>query len=165
MECMPSAKPKGTETLRENEKKWGKELLAPGWTLIPNVLLSKQHALGLDPVDINLLLQILKHWWHADEAPFPSQKTLARSMNVHVSTVKRHLADLRDAGLISWEARNRADGGRASNRYDFSGLIRHARPYAAEEVEAKRAAAEERKARRARKRARRGPLRVVKGEP
>jgi hypothetical protein len=64
---------KEVKELRESEKKWGKEVLAPGWTLIPNILLIKQHALGLDPVDINILLQILKHWWRADEAPFPSQ--------------------------------------------------------------------------------------------
>lgn len=43
-----------TQTLRENEKKWGKDAVAVGWTLVPNILLLKQHALGLDPVDINI---------------------------------------------------------------------------------------------------------------
>ncbi len=34
-----------------------------GWTAIPSIILDKQHALGLDPIDVNILLQLAKHWW------------------------------------------------------------------------------------------------------
>lgn len=147
--------------LRENEKKWGKEMLEAGWTLVPNVLLKKQHALGLDAVDINILLQILKHWWRADEAPFPSQKTLAKLMDVDVSTVKRHLRTLRELGFIDWTKHKTKHGGNAANRYDFKGLIDKAHPFAVEENAARRKAAEERKAK---KHSKRPDLRLVGNE-
>lgn len=160
---MASAKKKvaaDTTTLRENEKKWTKELLTPGWTLVPNILLTKQHALGLDPVDVNIILQILKHWWHADEAPFPSQIQLAKAMNVDPSTVKRHLSGLRANGFVDWTQRTRKDGGRASNRYDFSGLIHRARELAIAESKERREAADARKTQARSKRAR-AVLRLV----
>lgn len=157
-------KTKAAGELRENEKKWGPELLEPGWTLIPNVLLTKQHALGLSPVDINILLQILKHWWRAGEAPFPSQQKLARLMNVDPSTVKRHLRSLRELGFIDWKNHRRKDGGNAANRYDFSGLIEKARPYALEENAARREASDERHAKSRRKRARSIGLRLVQDD-
>src|SRR4051794_303220 len=36
------------EKLRINEKKWSKTLMDAGWNAIPNVLIEKQAALGLD---------------------------------------------------------------------------------------------------------------------
>lgn len=161
---MKPAKTKASATeLRENERKWGKALLAPGWTLVPNILLTKQHALGLDPVDINILLQIMKHWWRADEAPFPSHGKLAETMNIDISTVKRHLKGLRAAGLITWKSRKRPDGGRASNVYDLSGLIKHALPFAEEEMEERQEKVAVRKRRQARKKAQ-PKLRVVRND-
>jgi hypothetical protein len=49
--------------LRRNEEKWTAPLMDAGWTAIPSIILDKQHALGLDPVDVNILLQLAKHWW------------------------------------------------------------------------------------------------------
>lgn len=37
--------------LRRNEEKWTAPLMDAGWTAIPSIILDKQHALGLDPVD------------------------------------------------------------------------------------------------------------------
>ncbi len=146
--------------LRENEKKWGQESLQTGWTMVPSILLEKQHALGLDPIDINLILQIAKHWWRAAEQPFPSQIKLARQMNVDVSTVKRHLHRLRDDGFIDWRQRKRPDGGQTSNVYDLSGLVEHIRQLARDELKARRAEADLRQARRRRK-----PKRATSAQP
>lgn len=143
----------GPKHLRANEKKWSKEVLDPGWSLIPNIILIKQHALGLEPVDINILLQIGKHWWREDDRPYPSQKTLAREMNIDISTVKRHLARLRSEGFIDWKPRERRrDKARLSNAYDLSGLIKKLRPYAIAEMTERRDAAEKKKALAQRKR-------------
>jgi hypothetical protein len=128
---------KNHETLRESERKWGKEAIACGFTLFPSLLLSKQHALGLECIDVVLILQIAKHWWLAEKLPYPSQGQLAATMNVDVSTVKRHLVALRDAGFITWTERHNQNGGQASNTYDLSGLIKELQKYAAEELAAR----------------------------
>lgn len=140
------------KTFRESEKKWGKPAIAAGFTLFPNVLLQKQHALGLDCIDIVIILQILKHWWHADSAPFPSQVQLAKTMNVDLSTIKRHLARLRSAGLVTWTSRTSKHGGQASNAYDFSGLIKHVHDFAVDELAEREKEADARKERGRRKR-------------
>jgi hypothetical protein len=141
-----------SRTLRESEKKWGRPAIAAGFTLFPSVLLQKQHALGLDCIDVVIILQILKHWWHAESAPFPSQVQLAKTMSVDLSTIKRHLARLKDAGLINWASRTSKHGGQASNAYDLSGLVKHVHGFAVEELAAREKEADARKERSRRKR-------------
>jgi predicted transcriptional regulator len=140
------------KTLYESEKKWGKPAIAAGFTLFPSTLLQKQHALGLDCIDVVIILQILKHWWHADAAPFPSQVQLAKTMNVDLSTIKRHLARLKRDGLVTWTSRTSKHGGQAANAYDLSGLIKHVEAFAVEELAARQKEADDRKARGRRKR-------------
>ena len=54
------------ERLRRNEKKWTPTLMNAGWTVIPSIILERQQALGLDPVDVNILLQLARYWWYED---------------------------------------------------------------------------------------------------
>ena len=115
-------------------------------------MLAKQQALGLDCYHLVIILQIHKHWWHADNAPYPSQVQLAKTMNTDRSTVKRKLNELRDAKLVTWKERKTKHGGQASNVYDLSGLIAHVKKYAEEELAERAKQADERKARRLRKR-------------
>lgn len=61
----PVALPGGKEALQENEKKWGPDLMKAGWTVLPNMIFMRQRALGLDSMDINILLILLSHWWTA----------------------------------------------------------------------------------------------------
>lgn len=149
-EMAAKKKAEDDEHLKENRKKWG-SLLEPGWTIIPNIILEKQHALGLDPVDVNLIAHLARHWWHADRAPYPSHSSLATCLNVDRSTVLRRLKALRAAGLIDWTVRKRPDGGQSSNAYDLSGLIEAAKPFAAEALEHRAEDQARRKARRAKK--------------
>jgi DNA-binding MarR family transcriptional regulator len=120
--------------LRANEKKWTLELMAPGWTMVPSVLMEHQRELGLNAVQFNILMQLAKHWWK-DTPPFVSKRTIAHAMRVSMRTVQRHLTALEQAGLIRREERRRQDGGRTSNTYIFVGLIEKARPYAARMLE------------------------------
>ena len=46
------------ENLRTNEKKWSKPLMAAGWNVIPNIIIEKQEALGLDALDMNIILHL-----------------------------------------------------------------------------------------------------------
>ena len=48
---------------------------------------------------------------------FPSRRRVALDLNMSLSTVKRALGDLLDAGYIDSKMRLRKDGGRSSNLY------------------------------------------------
>lgn len=52
--------------LKSLENKWGKNVIAQGWTGVPNTLIERQQALGLSSLDVNILLILLKYWWDAD---------------------------------------------------------------------------------------------------
>lgn len=139
------------EGLRRNEEKWSPRLLEAGWSMLPNVILERQQALGLDPVDVNIILHLVRHWWFADELPFPSKKTIAECMGVDPRTVQRHIAALEKGGLIKRIKRGDARRGQKSNYYDLSGLIKEALPYAEEAIEVRKKRREEDAKRRKRK--------------
>lgn len=139
-------------TIHENERKWSKELMTAGWTAIPSVILERQQALGLNALDVNILLHIARHWWRADELPFPSKTSIAECIGVNPRTVQRHIAELEEAGLIQRVSRfGDKSKGQLNNAYDLRPLIREAKPFAAEVVEERKARQEERRARRIRK--------------
>lgn len=117
--------------LRANEIKWGVELVEAGWTMIPSTILEHQEALGLDPVDMNILLQLARHWWRADNPPHPAIKTIAACIKKSPSTVQRRITRLKESGLIDVEHRfdERHHAQKTSN-YRFTGLIDEATKFA-----------------------------------
>lgn len=123
-----------TETLRINEKKWGKPLMEAGWTAVPTTLLEHQQQLGLDAVNLNILLQIAKHWWYPEQAPFPGKKALAARVGVSPRTIQRRLKSMVEANIISRKPRKRAGGGNDTTEFYFTGLIERATPYALERL-------------------------------
>lgn len=151
-----AAKVSASETERINEKKWGKPLMAAGWTAVPNTLLEHQQQLGLDAVDLNILLQIAKHWWYPDKAPYPGKKALAARVGVSARTVQRRLRAMVKAKVITRKPRTRAGGGNDTTEFYFTGLIERATPYAEEKLKVISTRKEEDAAR-----ARRRGLRVV----
>jgi hypothetical protein len=152
--AMPTSLPpsKAVETVKVNEKKWTKPLLAAGWTLLPNVIVERQKALGLDPLDLNILLHLAMYWWTADNKPHPSKATIAAAIGVDSRTVQRRIAAMEAAGLIRREERRVRGQGSKTNVYHFDGLIKEATPFAHERVRERAADEEERRARAARKR-------------
>lgn len=147
--------------LTENERKWTPALLATGFTTLPSIILERQNALGLDAIDVNLLLQLAKHWWYADNLPHPGIKAIATAMGVHPRTVQRHLRGLMDGGFVEIVERKRKDGGHATNVYSFRGLIEKATPFA---EEAKTERERHRKEKEERLRRKRPRLAVVKSD-
>jgi DNA-binding Lrp family transcriptional regulator len=134
--------------------------MAAGFTVIPSVLIDRQKALGLDAIDLNILMHMATKWWYADNAPYPSKRTLADAIGVHPSTIQRHIRAMEKANLIRRESRSAHDRGQLSNRYDLSPLITAAIPLAEEEIE-RRAKAQEAEAAQRQRRRPRG-LRAVK---
>lgn len=52
-----------------------------------------------------------------DRSCFPSMKTIARDLNLSLSTVKRAIEELLKRGYIQKENRFRENGGKTSNKY------------------------------------------------
>ena len=138
--------------LRVNEQKWSKPLMDAGWTAFPSVIIERQLALGLDAMDVNIILHLASYWWTEDNKPHPSKKTIADAMKVHPRTVQRRIADMEKAGLIRRQERRIPGRGSKSNVYHFDGLIRAAAPYAEEKIRERERRGQEDKARPGRKR-------------
>lgn len=126
---------KNTEQLKVNEDKWSKPLMEAGWTVFPSVIVERQHAMKLDPIDINILLHLASYWWTNQNKPHPSKKTIATAMGIHPRTVQRHIAELEKNGLINRERRRMTGKGTGTNLYHLDGLIAAARPLAIEKLE------------------------------
>lgn len=120
--------------VRRNEQKWSPDLWGSGWIGIPNIIIEKQLELGLDATDVNVLLHLLRYWWHRDNLPHPSKKTIAQCMGVDPSTVRRHVAKMEKRGLLQRVERKDEARGQKTNYYDFSGLIAAATPLALEAI-------------------------------
>jgi predicted transcriptional regulator len=118
--------------LRINEEKWSKTLMDAGWTALPSIILDKQHGLGIDALDLNILLQLAKYWWKRDDLPYPSKETLAEVIGVDRSTIRRRIKRMESEGLIQRIDRYDAKGGQQSNHYSFDGLIDKMKPHAQE---------------------------------
>jgi hypothetical protein len=139
-------------TLRQMEQKWSPTLIKAGWTVIPNVLLERQKAFGLDAVDDNILLHLIRHWWFHDRLPHPSKRTIAECMGIHPSTVRRRIKKMEAAGFIQRQPRFDPRYGQETNHYDFSGLIGEAKPFAQEIIDTRSKRRDEDEQRRGRKR-------------
>lgn len=153
---MAITKVEQSERLKRNEEKWSPALMEAGWTVIPSIILEKQHALGLDPIDVNILLQLARHWWYSNNPPHPSKATIAECLNVDPSTVRRHIARMEKDGFITRVARFNKKG-RDTNYYHFDGLIKAATPYAKEFTVQK----EQQKAENANRKSRKRPKLIV----
>lgn len=110
-----------TSTDGAHVKKWGKHAIAAGYTVIPNILLEKIHALSLDPVDVCILLILAKHWWNADESPFPSKETIATAIGKTPRHVQRRITYLEELQFVEREKRRSAYG---TNTYHLAGLVK-----------------------------------------
>lgn len=113
------------QQVKKLEERWGKQTLdVKGWTGIPSLLLERQQMLKIDPVDMNILLVLLSHWWSKEKMPFPSKGRIAEIINRDVGTVRRHIKKLEDNGLVNREERFQANGnGQTSNIYRLDGLV------------------------------------------
>ncbi len=122
--------------LKRLKERWTAPLIDAGYTVIPNAILLRQRALGLDSVDLNILLQIASHWWSRDKLPFPSKERIAKAIGVkNKSTVRKRLAALEKGQLIRRVSRPGRHGGNDTNAYDLSPLIKAATPYALEIIQ------------------------------
>lgn len=126
-------KPK-TSDRRVLEEKWGKTVIATGYTVLPTIVLRYQQRLKLKPLEINILMHLLSYWWQKENLPHPGKNALALAVGVVPSTVRRCLKRLDEKGYVKRIPRHTSRRGSRTNEYDFSGLIEALGPLAAEEL-------------------------------
>jgi predicted transcriptional regulator len=98
------------------------------------VIIESQAQLGLDPVDVNILLHLASKWWKAEGKPYPSKKTIALAMKMDPRTIQRRIARMEAAGFVQREERRDTPTGSKTNIYHLDGLIKHAKPFAEEKI-------------------------------
>lgn len=114
---------KAAATGKKAKEKWPATVLARGYSMIPSILLWGQAKMELKPDELNVLLQLISHWWSANHDPHPAKETIARRMGKDARTVQRHLTALENKGFIKRVTRYKLHQGQDSNGYDLSGLI------------------------------------------
>ena len=138
-----------SDTEKVLEKKWGKPLIAAGFTALPNVVFRPQKALTLKPLDVLVILHLASYWWKPHENPWPAKGTIADALNVDPRTVQRSIQKMERLGYVRRIERKSGHGDNLSNEYDLRGLVTACKQYADEELELKARRAAEDKSRRA----------------
>ncbi|MDE2333258.1 MAG: hypothetical protein KGK10_01815 [Rhodospirillales bacterium] len=114
-------------TRQANEEKWTKPVLRSGWSALPNIIVERQAELGLDPIDMNIVIHLLHAWTSADELPSPTVDKLAKDIGVSSRTVQKHIGGLQESGLIKRVERRNTRLGSSTNLYSLDGLVQAAR--------------------------------------
>lgn len=138
MSTKPAAKGATTEEKALNQK-WGAAVIAEGYTVLPNVILQNQKALGLKHLDVLILMCLISHWWDKNDLPRPAKTSIARTLDVDPRTVQRSIAKLEKQGYIQRKARRASVGDNLPNFYDLSGLVDAAKIHAAQSQKVKAA--------------------------
>jgi hypothetical protein len=111
---------------RENSKreKWPQATLGHGFAKIPTLLFWGQARLGLNSDELNVLLQLISHWWSAEKDPYPAKDQIAERMGKSPRMVQRYIGSLEKRGFLVRTARYKVNKGQDSNSYDLKGLVR-----------------------------------------
>ncbi len=94
------------KTTRQSEKKWGVEVMALGFCMLPSLIFRAQARLGLNPTQLAVLLQLADFWWDSGRKPFPKKADLAERLRLRERQGQRHIADLETAGFVQRIERN-----------------------------------------------------------
>ena len=114
----------GARKASSQERIWGKAVLRHGYTGVPSILIQAQSRLGITPLQMNVIVQLLGYWRDPDRRPFPSKKELAGRIGVTDKTIQNNIRELEDAGLVRRELRRTAAGDWNSNIYHLDGLVK-----------------------------------------
>lgn len=129
-----------------SEMKWGKKVMGLGFCIVPSLLLRAQQRLGLNATQLAVLLQLCDFWWDEARKPHPGVKRLAERLSLSERQVRRYVAELEEAGYVMRIERYASHGGKQTNSYDLSGLVKKLKDLEPEFREVEDDAKEERKA-------------------
>jgi predicted transcriptional regulator len=106
------------------EGKWGSQALCLGWVPVPASLLFLQSKLNISPTEMNVLINLLLHWWRAGDKVYPSQDAIAHRMGVSKRTVQRSMDKLEGLGLVERISTARNTKYRGRNIYNLEPLAK-----------------------------------------
>lgn len=109
---------------KASEEKWGTAVMNLGFSIVPSLLLRAQQRLGLNPTQLAVLLQLCDYWWDEKRKPFPSKEALSQRLGLSTRQVQRQIAALENVGLVKRIERIGRHGGKLSNTYDLTGLVK-----------------------------------------
>lgn len=89
----------GLEQVSRVTERYG-EAAKAGWSPVPDVLLLNQAKLGLNSEDMNVLLNMMVHYYSPSVMPFVRPNVIAKRMGVSTRSVQRSIARMRKKGLI-----------------------------------------------------------------
>lgn len=112
-----------TKQVSSTERIWGKKVLRHGYTAIPSILIRSQARLGLNSLQMNILMQLLDYLIDPGRMPFPTKKELAKRIGITDKTIQLNIRKLESAGFLDRETRRTAAGDWNSNIYHLNGLI------------------------------------------
>lgn len=107
-------------------EKWGEEVSSNGWVALPTLLVFSQKILNINATEMNVLINLLMHWWDKEKHPYPSQSAIANRMGVSVRTVQRTIDSLIKKKIIEKQRSsvfNPVFKGR--NIYNLTPLVTH----------------------------------------
>lgn len=152
--AFPSAEaPRKTSS---TERIWSKPVMEHGYTGVPSIFIQAQSRLGVNPLQFNIIVQLLDYWRDPGRRPFPKKQDLATRIGVTEKTIQNNIRALEKAGLIRRELRRTAVGDWDSNIYHLDGLVERVRALEPDFAKIKDAKV---KLREARKNAETSPLR------
>jgi DNA-binding transcriptional ArsR family regulator len=114
------------------KQRWGLAAEA-GYQVIPDVLIRAHQKLGLDALDVMIILNISMHWWAANDLPYPRVSVIAQRLDISPRTVQRRLDQLQERGMVERLAPERK-GGRTIRRFRLAGLVQGLEGLAAENL-------------------------------
>ena len=105
------------------EHKWSAKVMKLGYTPLPNLLLRGQAKLKLSPIEFNIVVQLLMHWWDADDHPFLAKETIGIRIGKSSRQVQRCITQLEKKGYLKRLPRYRGKKAQTSNAYSLDGLV------------------------------------------
>lgn len=103
--------------------RFGDEILARGFTVIPNLLLEFYAEAGMTEGELVCTL-VIWQFWRDKEWPYPSIALIAKRMKKTTRQVQRYIDALNEKELLDVELRFTGHHGiQSSNAYDFTRMI------------------------------------------
>jgi hypothetical protein len=112
-----------SKSISSTEKIWGKAVYSHGYTGVPAILIQAQRRLGINPTQMNIIIQLLEYWREPARKPFPTKKQLGQRIGVTEKTIQNNVRELEKANLVKREQRKTASGDWNSNIYHLDGLV------------------------------------------
>ena len=116
---------------RSAEAKWGADVMARGFVILPSVLLKAQRRLGVSGTQLAIIIHLIDWWNDADKHPWSSKETLSNRIGLTERQLQRQIAALEKRGYVKRIPRVTRYGKRP-NSYDLSGLVERLKELAPE---------------------------------